>query len=101
MKLHEKKADKIIAVSQSVMRMLPSHINVEVIPNELPVEERYPEKLPTNTVRQISFQYRHPLQPHIERPTETLELSISEIEGKFLDPEEVKREFDFLPSSIN
>jgi glycosyltransferase involved in cell wall biosynthesis len=57
LKLHVKNADKIIAVSQSVMRMLPSHINVEVIPNELPVEERYPEKLPTKENSKKTFLY--------------------------------------------
>jgi glycosyltransferase involved in cell wall biosynthesis len=39
--LHLKYAEKIIAVSQSVVDQLPSSSSVCKIPNELPVEERY------------------------------------------------------------
>ena len=41
-KVHSKYSLKMIAVSQSVVKMLPFNLKLEVIPNELPVEERYP-----------------------------------------------------------
>jgi L-malate glycosyltransferase len=41
--LHLKYAETIIAVSQRVKEMLPAHLKIIRIPNELPVEERYPD----------------------------------------------------------
>lgn len=41
--LHLRHASKIVVVSQSVFRLLPTNSKIRVIHNELPVEERYPE----------------------------------------------------------
>lgn len=51
LKLHFKNACKIIAVSKSVQRMLPPHSNLEVIPGELPLREKYPESIDTGVER--------------------------------------------------
>ena len=42
--LHFRFAAKIVVVSESVRKQLPNHPKIVVIHNELPVEERYPEK---------------------------------------------------------
>jgi len=42
MKLHLRFASSVIAVSEKVKEQLPSHPKIIVIPNELPIEERYP-----------------------------------------------------------
>jgi glycosyltransferase involved in cell wall biosynthesis len=44
LKLHLRYAKKIITVSHAVMKQLPNHPKITVIPNELPVEEHHPEK---------------------------------------------------------
>lgn len=58
LKLHLKHANKIITVSQSVQSMLPENEKIQVIHNELPVEERYPELiLPSEESTQRVFLY--------------------------------------------
>lgn len=49
LKLHLRYAEKIIAVSHAVMKQLPHHTKITVIHNELPVEERYPERVEIGT----------------------------------------------------
>lgn len=53
LKLHLRYAREVITVSHAVMKQLPQHGNLTVIHNELPVEERYPERVepdPNKTV---------------------------------------------------
>jgi glycosyltransferase involved in cell wall biosynthesis len=45
LKLHLRYASKIIVVSDAVKKQLPHHNKITVIHNELPVEERYPDKI--------------------------------------------------------
>lgn len=44
LRLHLRYARKIIVVSDAVKKQLPHHDKISVIHNELPVEERYPDK---------------------------------------------------------
>jgi L-malate glycosyltransferase len=54
LKLHLRFAEKIIVVSKSVERMIPSHPKILVIHNELPIEEhiKETEKVPSNKLVQ-------------------------------------------------
>jgi L-malate glycosyltransferase len=58
LKLHLRYAKKIITVSHAVMKQLPNHPKITVIHNELPVEERYPEKIEPKTNKStLTFLY--------------------------------------------
>lgn len=58
LKLHLSYASRLIAVSKSVLRMLPYHPKLIVIHNELPVEDRYAERiLPFIHVPPYTFLY--------------------------------------------
>jgi L-malate glycosyltransferase len=58
LKLHLRHAKKIITVSHAVMKQLPNHPKITVIHNELPVEERYPEKIEPKTNKStLTFLY--------------------------------------------
>ena len=45
---HLRYANRLIAVSKSVLEMLPNSPKIELIHNELPIEERYPQRLQIN-----------------------------------------------------
>lgn len=53
LRLHLRYAEKIITVSQAVMKQLPHHSKITVIHNELPVEERYSEMAVPDSAKEI------------------------------------------------
>jgi glycosyltransferase involved in cell wall biosynthesis len=59
--IHLRYAESIIAVSENVRKQLPSHHKIMWIPNELPVEERYPElvTLPNNKIKYTFLYLSH------------------------------------------
>lgn len=51
LKLQLRFASNIVAVSESVMKQIPHNPKIVVIPNELPVEERYPDFTAAETLK--------------------------------------------------
>ncbi len=57
LRLHLRYANKIITVSHAVARQLPNHEKIEVVHNELPVEEHYPEVLTPDNSGNTTFTF--------------------------------------------
>ena len=57
LKAHLRYAKKIVVVSKSVLNQLPDHPKFELIYNEIPLGERYPDELKTSSTNEFVFLY--------------------------------------------